>query len=204
MFSGMMFCADCGSVMYQCRATNFRREQEYYLCAGYRKSRDFCGQTHSIRTVILEELILEYLREIVSFAARSKDEFVRLVMNSDLRQRDRDLAKRKRQLSDERFQKLSADYEKEEQELKVLASSLRKEVELEESKSADVDRFLSVVEKYTDIPELTPCILHEFVEKIIVHAASDPKGKNRTQEIDIYYKGIGALEMSKVTASMEK
>ena len=47
-------------------------------------------------------------------------------------------------------------------------------------------------------------MLHEFVEKIIVHAASDPKGKNRTQEIDIYYKGIGALEMSKVTASMEK
>ena len=47
-----------------------------------------------------------------------------------------------------------------------------------------------------------PCILHEFVEKTIVHAASDPKGKNRTQEIDI--KGIGALEMSKVTASMEK
>ena len=105
MFSGMMFCADCGSVMYQCRATNFRREQEYYLCAGYRKSRDFCGQTYSIRT---------------------------------------------------------------------------------------------------DIPELTPCILHEFVEKIIVHAASDPKGKNRTQELDIYHKGIGALEMSKVTASMEK
>ena len=52
-------------------------------------------------------------------------------------------------LSDERFQKLSADYEKEEQELKVLASSLRKEVELEESKSADVDRFLSVVERNT-------------------------------------------------------
>ena len=85
-----------------------------------------------------------------------------------------------------------------------VTSSLRKEVELEESKSADVDRFLSVVERYTDIPKLTPCILHEFVEKIIVHAASDPKGKNRTQEIDIYYKGIGALEMSKVTASMEK
>ena len=86
----------------------------------------------------------------------------------------------------------------------MLASSLRKEMELEESKSADVDRFLSVVERYTDSPELTPCILHEFVEKIIVHAASDPKGKNRTQEIDIYYKGIEALEMSKVTASMEK
>ena len=110
-------------------------------------------------------------------------------MDSDLRQRDRNIAKRKRQLadsekriteldaifkrlyednisgklSDERFQKLSADYEKEGQELKVLTSPLRKEVELGKSKSADVDRFLSVVERCTDIPELTPCILHEFV-----------------------------------------
>ena len=47
-------------------------------------------------------------------------------------------------------------------------------------------------------------ILHEFVEKIVVHAASDPKGKNRTQEIDIYYKDIGALEVSKVTSSRQE
>ena len=68
MFSGMMFCADCGSVMYQCRATGFRKDQEYYLCSGYRKSKDYCGTTHSIRTVILEELLLQNLRLIVSFA----------------------------------------------------------------------------------------------------------------------------------------
>ena len=54
---------------------------------------------------------------------------------------------------------------------------------------------LIIRKRYTEISELTPCILHEFVEKIVVHAASDPKGKNRTQEIDIYYKGIGALEV---------
>lgn len=204
----MMFCADCGSVMYQCRATNFRREQEYYLCAGYRKSRDFCGQTHSIRTVILEELILENLREIVSFASRSKDEFVRLVMDSDLRQRDRDLAKRETgslpipksgsqswMLSSSgsmrttfrasspmnAFRSSLRTMRRKNRISRCWQSSLRKEVELEESKSSDIDRFLSVVERYTDIPELTPCILHEFVEKIIVHAASDPKGKNRTQ-----------------------
>lgn len=226
MFSGMMFCADCGSVMYQCRATNFRPEQEYYLCAGYRKSRDICGQTHSIRTVILQELILDNLREIVSFATKSKEEFVRMVMDADVKQRNKDLAKRKKtlsdadkriaeldkifkrlyednisgKLSDERFQKLSADYESEQRELQALAAVARKEIEAEESKSANVDRFLSIVERYTEIPELTPCILHEFVEKIVVHAASDPKGKNRTQEIDIYYKGIGALDISKVTS----
>ena len=228
MFSGMMFCADCGSIMYQCRATNFRRDQEYYLCSGYRKSRDVCGQTHSIRTVILEELVLQNLREIVSFASQRKDDFVKMVMDADMRQRN--LAKRQKtladaekriaeldtifkrlyedtisgKLSDERFQKLSTDYEKEQHQLQDVAAALRDEIEAEEQKSANVERFLSVVERYTEIPELTPCILHEFVEKIVVHAASDPKGKNRTQEIDIYYKGIGALEVSKVTSSRQE
>lgn len=68
MFSGMMYCAYYGPIMYQCRATRFLRDQEYYICSGYRKGKDVCGQTHSIRTVILEELILANLREIVSFA----------------------------------------------------------------------------------------------------------------------------------------
>ena len=107
-------------------------------------------------------------------------------------------------LSDERFQKLSTDYEKEQHQLQEVAAVLRGEIEAEERKSANVERFLSVVERYTEIPELTPCILHEFVEKIVVHTASDPKGKNRTQEIDIYYKGIGALEVSKVTSSRQE
>ena len=39
MFSGMMYCADCGSILYQCRATGFRKDQEYYICSGYRKGK---------------------------------------------------------------------------------------------------------------------------------------------------------------------
>ena len=230
MFSGMMFCADCGSIMYQCRATNFRRDQEYYLCSGYRKSRDVCGQTHSIRTVILEELVLQNLREIVSFASQRKDDFVKMVMDADMRQRNRGLAKRQKtlvyaekriaeldtifkrlyedtisgKLSDERFQKLSVGYEQEQHQLQEVAATLRGEIEAEERKSANLERFLYVVARYTDIPELNPSFKLEFIEKIVVHAASDSKGKNRTQEIDIYYKGIGALEVSKVTSSRQE
>ena len=225
MFSGMMFCADCGSIMYQCRATGFRREQEYYLCAGYRKSRDICGSTHSIRTVILEELILQNLCKVVSYAREQEDQFVKMVMDMDEKERSKGLAKKKKlltdaekriseldrifkhlyednitgKLTDERFKKLSADYEAEQAALQTQANSLREEIQEEESKCANVERFLSIVRKYTEIPELTPHILHEFVEKIVVHAATDPHSKtNRKQEVDIYYKGIGALEMSKV------
>ena len=95
MFSGMMYCADCSSIMYQCRATGFRKDQEYYICSGYRKGKDVCGHTHSIRTVILEELILDNLREIVSFARQHKERFVQMVMDMDLKERNKGLSKRK-------------------------------------------------------------------------------------------------------------
>lgn len=231
MFSGMMYCADCGSIMYQCRATGFRKDQEYYICSGYRKGKDVCSETHSIRTVILEELILDNLREIVSFARQHKERFVQMVMDMDLKERSKGLSKRKKLLSDaekrmkeldtifkrlyednisgkltdERFRKLSQDYEDEQSALKDQVILLREEVEAAESQSANVDRFLSIVGRYTEIPELTPHILHEFVEKIVIHAATDPHSKiNRRQEVDIYYKGIGILEMSKVFDERQK
>ena len=169
MFSGMMYCADCGSIMYQCRATGFRRDQEYYICSGYRKGKDVCGETHSIRTVILEELILDNLREIVSFARQHKERFVQMVMDMDLKERNKGLAKKKRlladaekriaeldsifkrlyednisgKLTDERFRKLSQDYEDEQSGLKNQVRLLRDEVAAVESKTANVDRFLS-------------------------------------------------------------
>ena len=225
MFSGMMYCADCGSILYQCRATGFRNDQEYYICSGYRKGKQVCGTPHSIRTVILEELILQNLREIVSFARSHENRFVQMVMDMDVKERNKGLAKKRKLLSegekriteldmifkrlyednisgkltDERFHKLSTDYEAEQTGLQTQAAILREEIEEVEGKSANVDRFLSIVRQYTDIPELTPRILHEFVEKIVIHAATDPHSKiNRRQEVDIYYKGIGILEMSKV------
>lgn len=210
--------------MYQCRATGFRRDQEYYICSGYSKGKDVCGQPHSIRTVILEKLILTNLREIVSFARQNKDQFVQMVMDMDRKEHNKGLAKKKKlladaekriaeldnifkrlyednisgKLTDKRFSKLSQDYEAEQSSLKNQVLRLRDEVEAVESKSANVDR-------YTEIPELTPCILHEFVEKIVVYAITDLHSKvNRKQQADIYYKGIGILEISKVFDMRQK
>ena len=200
------------------------------MCSSYRKSRDLCGETHSIRTVILEELLLYNLREIVSLASKSKNEFVRMLMNTDMKQRNRDLAKRKKaladakkriveldnifkrmyednisgKLSDDCFHKLSTDYESEQRDLQSQVLLLREEIEAAEGENANVERFFSTVEWYTDIQKLTPCILNEFVE-IVVHAATDPHSKTkRRQEIDIYYKSIGVLEISKIYASRQE
>lgn len=217
MFSGMMYCADCGAILYQCRATGFRRDQEYYLCSGYRKGKHVCPTPHSIRTVILEELVLHNLREIVSFARAHEDrkdlaKKKRLLADAEKRIAELDnIIKRLYEdsitgkLTDERFRILSQGYEEEQRGLKSQVVLIRDELEAAESKSADVTKFLSIVKQYTEIPELTPFILHEFVEKIVVHNATDPHSKtNRRQEVDIYYKGIGILEMSKVFDDRQK
>jgi len=180
---------------------------------------------------IYPELLLDNLREIVSFVSQHEDRFVQMVMDTDMKQRNRDLAKKKKlltdaekriveldniikrlyednitgKLTDERFRKLSQDYEEEQRSLKEQVVLIREEVETAEGKCANVNRFLSVVKQYTEIPELTPHILHEFVEKIVVHNATDPHSRvNRRQEINIYYKGIGVLEMTKLYATRQK
>ena len=64
------------------------------------------------------------------------------------------------------------------------------------------DSFLSIVKKYTKIPELTSEIVHEFIDRIIVHEA-ESSGK-RIQEIEIIYNHIGVFDRSKVNVYMEK
>ena len=89
-------------------------------------------------------------------------------------------------------------YEDEQHTLQAEADKIQNELQQEEKKSVDVKRFLAIVKKYTDLTELTPEILREFVDKIIVHAPDKSSGR-RLQEIEIIYNHIGEFDHSKVT-----
>ncbi len=58
----------------------------------------------------------------------------------------------------------------------------------------NLDRFLAIVKKYTEIEKLTPTILNEFVEKIIVHAQDKSTGK-RVQQVEIIYNCVGVIDL---------
>ncbi len=82
---------------------------------------------------------------------------------------------------------MSAGYEDEQKKLRATVAELTDFIETAEQKSADVTAFISVVQKYERITELTPEIMHELIEKIVVHAPDKSSG-HRTQQIDIYYR----------------
>ena len=95
-------------------------------------------------------------------------------------------------ITDERFRNLSFNYDKEQKELKSKIEQLSKDIENTEKKDTDITKFISNVKKYTEITELTPEILNELIEKILIHQAEKIDGK-KVQEIDIYYRGIGII-----------
>ena len=102
-------------------------------------------------------------------------------------------------VSDEHFTELSTAYEAEQRELKEKTAALRSELSKTPEATANAEKFMKVVRKYTSFEELTPTLLREFVEKIVIHEseALDGKrrGKLRRQEIEIYYSFVGKVEL---------
>ena len=224
LFSGILFCADCDSVMYQQRYQTDKRKQDCYICGSYKKRTADCT-AHFIRTDLLTAGVLSNLRKVTSYAAKHEARFMKLLIeqNED-GDRRRNAAKKKEleaaekriaelsaifkrlyedsvtgRISDERFTELSADYEAEQKELKERAARLREELSKAQEATANAEKFMNVVRRHTTIEELTPTLLREFVEKIVVHesVALDGKrrGKLRRQEIEIYYSFVGKVEL---------
>ena len=223
MFSGLLYCADCGRKLSFHRKADEPAEKHHYLCENYRSNTANCTM-HYIRNVVVERIVLENLKEVIQYVSNYEDEFVQMIMDSDMRQRNRELAQKKKRLaeiqkrigeldtifqriyedniigklSDERFMKMSKGYEDEQHTLQTEANEIQSELQQEEKKSVDVKRFLAIVKKYTDLTELTPEILREFIDKIIVHAPDKSSGR-QLQEIEIIYNHIGEFDRSKVT-----
>ena len=98
MFSGLLFCADCGGKMYLCRATNFKPEQAYYLCSTYRKDRSLCT-THTIRNVILNEIVLKNLREAIQYVSQHEARFIQEAADRDVQDRDQEFVRQRNTLA---------------------------------------------------------------------------------------------------------
>jgi len=90
-------------------------------------------------------------------------------------------------ISDERFETMSKSYDEEQKKLKQGVSELAVFIEAKEQKSSDISQFIEIIRKYSEIIELTPEIMHELIEKIVVHAPDKSSG-HRVQQIDIYYR----------------
>lgn len=221
-FSGMVYCADCEKKMYLCRSKSLNADQDYLKCSTYANDKDECS-AHFIRTAVLGQILLSEINRIIEKIGIDEEGFANEALDNSRLRQDDELKKAKKlvsqyskrtaeldklfirlyednvseKISDERFEMLSKKYETEQQEIRKNLSELSAFIESKEQKIADVTQFLSIVRKYTNITELTPEIMHEFIEKIVVHAPDKSSG-HRRQQLDIYYRfsiGISSVQI---------
>ena len=165
--------------------------------------------------------VLSNLRKVTSYAAKHEARFMKLLIEQNEDGGKRRNAARKKELdaaekriaelsaifkrlyedsvtgriSDERFAELSADYEAEQRQLKERAAELQGELSKAQEATVNAGKFMNIVRKYTSFEELTPTLLREFIEKIVVHECSYDENKNRRQEIEIYYSFVGKVDL---------
>ena len=96
---------------------------------------------------------------------------------------------------DERFTELSADYEAEQRELKDRAAAMQAELSKAQEATVNAEKFMNIVRKHHAFEELTPTLLREFVEKIVVHECSYDENGTRRQDIEIYYSFVGKVDL---------
>ena len=219
VLSGMVYCADCGHKLYQVRGRCLP-QSEYMVCATYRKKGKSVCPSHQIRNSVIEQLLLEDLQRVAAYARNHEDEFLRLVTRNSEKALDRELRDCRKEyeqakariakldtliqriyednvegkISDDRFAKLSGNYETEQAQLQSRVEELQRFLDDAKEKSLNADHFLALVRKYTDIRELDAEIIREFVERINVFQAEKVDG-HRQQRIQIIYNCIGAVDL---------
>ena len=222
ILSGMVFCADCGKKLYQVRGRNLP-QKEYMVCSTYRKIKGGCS-SHQIRNEVLERLLLDGIQTVTAYAREHEADFVELITQKSQSELDKSLRDGKRELeqaqarirklddiiqrlyednlegkvSDERFARMTANYEEEQKGLESRVAELKKLLATEKDRSVNVDHFLTLVRKYTDVQELTAEIVREFVEKVYVYQAERIDGQ-KVQRIRIVWNCIGEFTPPTVT-----
>lgn len=196
---------------------------DFFDCSTYALSRQKFLKScrgHYITTKALNTLILDTIKNVSSYAISNKDEFMEKVRAaSQIRQEEaaKDIKRKLKKdnkriieldkiikklyesfavgrISEERFDDLLSEYEKEQKELKASVAEMETQLSSFESDNYRVENFLELAKKYTDFSELTSMMINEFIEKIIVHAPEKIDG-DRVQEVEIYLNFIGRFEL---------
>ena len=221
-FSGLVFCADCKQKLYYSTTKYFEKRQDFFTCSTHRANKDKCSG-HYIRAVVLEDLVWNHMKEVISYVTRYEAHFrvemeqkLRLQSEETIRVYKKRLAQAEKRigeldrlfikiyednakgkLNDDRFAMMSKTYEDEQARLKVEIVNLQKEIEVQERQIEDLEQFIQRARRYTDLTELTPYALRELVKAVYVEAPDKSSGK-RKQRVHIEYDLVGYIPVDEL------
>ena len=220
LFSGLVFCTNCGGTLTLHRAHSMKEGQVNFKCSTYgRYGKEACS-SHYIRESQLKTIILDDLKRVTHYARKKEKLFAEYITSKssvetkreiDKTQREIDAANRRsRELTvlfkklyednaldripSETYRFLSAEYTNEQGELKERLPELEEKLEQLKNSLTNVERFIDKAKRYTDITELTPELLRLFIQKIVVGEKAEKYSRTAEQKIWIYYRDVGLMD----------
>lgn len=232
MFSGLLYCADCGSKLYYCASKSIKDGQEFYRCSQYKENRGSCT-IHFIRDSVLKKLVLDTIRKVAKYVQEFEPVFLYLFAEQNTLGREKSIRNMRQniekaktrikeldmlieriyednvlgKISDERFLRMSANYESEQKELLATMESDEQTVKKAEQEKVDLKVFLDTIRKCTDLKELTPTIVNTLIKRIDVHNSVKDDNGVKHVPIDISFTAVGIINVpteKELITAMEK
>ncbi len=224
MFSGLVYCADCGARMHYNAKSNSRPDQAFFECGTYHKRRNHCS-AHYIREAALRQIVLKHIQAVTGCILFHEDHFRRVMreqhearsqeeirsLEKRLERAEKRIAELKRlfmkiyednaagRLSDDRYEMLSTTYETEQKQLEAENIRIREAIARQEQQAESLEQFIRRIKgRAMEIDHLDGTILHELIERIEVGAPDKSSGR-RMQHIHIRYAGIGFIPIHELT-----
>lgn len=223
LFSGLVYCADCGSKLHFVTCKSFNGSQDHYRCSKYKSNTGSCT-AHFIREEVLKQIVWSRIFDVTALFFDDIMAFHEMMYQQRSAETEKEMKRRKREveqawkriaeldrifkriyeddisgvISHDRFLKLSAEYEAEQRELEEKVKADQQEVDTYEQNKSDFDSFAAIIRKYVGIKELTPAIVNEFIKKIIVHAP-EKVDRKRVQKVDIVFNFVGEINFLSAT-----
>ncbi len=220
IFSGLIYCADCGSTMTLIRTRAWDPTKYNFICSNNRKNGKSKCTSHFIRESQLAAIVLDDIRRVTHFARQNETMFARYIGQKHGKEAQKEmaqlqkeldtLAKRQKELAalfkrlyednvlgrlpDEQYRILSDGYMAEQKAAKERQPQVEARLKDLKESATNISRFLENARRYTQIDELTSEILRTFVQKIEVGERAQKYSRTATQEIRIYYRDIGLLD----------
>lgn len=231
LFSGLVYCPDCGSKLHFCASKSLRRDQEFFRCANYKDGRGSC-KIHFIRDVALEKVVLEAVRNLADFVKCHEPVFLYMLArkNDAMRQQERKRLERVIErgtrriseidklieaafernvlgkLEDDRYERMVKNYAQEQRELIAEVQESKVVLQKAEQQVVDLRLLLRTLRDLTEVKELTPTLVNSLIERIEVHN-NDKSSGHCYVKVDIYFTAAGMIDIpteEEILAMMEE